>query len=176
MLKKFYSIFIFFLFIICFLFSNYNNSINFSSNSMILPTDTNINNISSYYGYRELWGSTNFHNGIDFPMVPESNVYATLPGIVTFSDFTQGYGICVTILHDNGLKSLYGHLSEGYRVKVGERVNAGEIIAYVGTKYLSDGRLNGATTGPHLHFTLYDENGNTINPLSFEYQKINGTE
>ena len=171
LIKKFFLTFICFLFILCNLFSNYTTNKN--SDDMILPTDTNIDNISSYFGYRTLFGSSNFHDGVDFPMVQNSKVYSTLSGIVTFSGFTNGYGICITIQHDNGLKSLYGHLSEGYRVQTGEYINAGQVIAYVGPKYLSDGRLNGYTTGPHLHFSIYDSSGNLIDPLNFEYKKSN---
>ena len=170
MLKKIFSIFLFIIFTICIFYSDYSKNEKVSDNSkMIFPTNTTIDNISSYYGGREIDGVYSFHNGTDFPVVQGTPVYATLSGTVTYSDFMQGYGNCITIVHNNGLKSLYGHLSEGYMAKLGKNVKAGELIAYVGPKYLSDGRLNGYTTGPHLHFSLFDSYGNSINPLSYSY-------
>ena len=79
-----------------------------------------------------------------------------------------GYGNCVIITYYNGYKSLYGHISSNFVVNVGQSVSSNDIVAYVGPKYLSSGKLNGFTTGPHLHFTLY-YNNKLINPLSIKY-------
>lgn len=121
--------------------------------------------ISCYYGNRELFGKPNFHNGIDFLAPQGSYVYAVSSGTVTHSGFLNGYGNCVTILHTNGMKTLYAHLSEQYIIHNGDVIEQGQVIAQVGPKYLSNGILNGWTTGPHLHFTIFDVNGNTIDPL-----------
>ena len=108
----------------------------------------------------------NFHSGIDFPVPEESPVYSTSNGIVISASFINGYGNSVIIEHFDGSKALYAHLSETYIVKIGQTVSQGEKIAMVGPKYLSNGVLNGLTTGPHLHFTIYDKYGNLIDPLS----------
>lgn len=121
--------------------------------------------ISCYYGNRELFGKPNFHNGIDFLAPQGSYVYASSSGTVTHSGFLNGYGNCVTILHTNGMKTLYAHLSEQYIIHNGDIVQQGQVIAQVGPKYLSNGILNGWTTGPHLHFSIFDINGNSIDPL-----------
>ncbi len=167
MFKKFYSILVFSSIFISIVFSNSNNSK--QDNSYVYPTDTTY--ISSYYGNRLLFGKQNFHNGIDFPAIRNSKVYASKSGLITFSGYTNGYGICITILHSDGTKSMYGHLSENVIIKVGQKVNQGEIIGYVGPVTLSDGRQNGWTTGPHLHFSIYDRSGNTLDPYQFEYKK-----
>lgn len=132
-------------------------------NDMIFPSK--ITAVSCYYGNRELFGKPNFHNGIDFLTPQGSYVYAALSGTVTHSGFLNGYGNCVTILHSNGMKTLYAHLSEEYMIHNGDVIEQGQVIAQVGPKYLSNGILNGWTTGPHLHFTIFDVNGNTIDPL-----------
>ena len=69
-------------------------------------------------------------------------------------------------MHDNGYKTLYSHLSSEYIVKTGQYVNSSELIATVGPKYLEGGILNGYTTGPHLHFSVFNSDGNTIDPLT----------
>ncbi len=167
MYKKFYSILVFSSILISFIFSSLNSNID--SENYIYPTD--IIHISSYYGYRMLFNKQNFHNGIDFPAPENSKIYATKSGTITFCGFTSGYGICVTILHFDGTKSMYGHMSEKIIVKVGEKIIQGQTIGYVGPKVLSSGLQNGWTTGPHLHFSLFDVKGNTIDPSKFKYTK-----
>lgn len=171
MFKKFYLIFISFISLISTLFSLKTSNLNLDNSINLYPTS--YTSISCYFGYRTLFGKQNFHNGIDFLAPQNSKIYATLSGIVTFAGFTNGYGMCVTILHDNGYKSLYGHMSENMIVSTGMSIKQGDIIGYVGPKILSNGISNGWTTGPHLHFTIYDNNGNAIDPLKFEYQEIN---
>lgn len=167
MFKKFYSIFIISSIFISIIFSSPNNSE--TNNSYLYPTD--ITYISSYYGNRFLFGKNNFHNGIDFPATQNSRVYATKSGTITFSGFTNGYGICITLLHFDGTKSMYGHLSENVITKVGQKINQGDVIGYIGPVILSNGKQNGWTTGAHLHFSLFDTNGNSTDPSKFEYKK-----
>lgn len=125
---------------------------------------TEYTTISSEYGNRNIFGSIYFHNGIDFLAPQTSKVYATFSGIVVKTGFSTSFGNHIIIEHSNNYRSLYGHLSEENIVNIGDYVNTGEHIGNVGPKYLSDGRLNGITTGPHLHFTIYDNHGNTVNP------------
>ena len=172
MFKKFYIFF----FIITLLFQiiislcKVQSSGTFSSD-FIYPSD--ITYTSSEFGYRILYGKNNFHTGTDFPATQGSKVYATESGTIKSCGFVQGYGICVTILHPNNYISLYAHLDENVNlfVYIGKEVLKGEVIANVGPKYLSNGVLNGNTTGPHLHFTVYNEKGKLINPLSLNLKK-----
>ncbi len=166
MFKRFSFFLITFLSIYSFIYQSNSNFPNFS---YLKPIKSSY--ISSYFGFRDLYGKTNFHDGIDFPAPPDTNVYATMSGVVTNSCFINGYGNTVTILHQNGSKSLYGHLSENFLVYNGQTVSQGQIIGKVGPKYLSDGRLNGFTTGPHLHFSIFNQDGKQIDPLSLNLQE-----
>lgn len=171
MFKKFYISFVIFISIFCVFFNFQNTSDSITStqnNNLYFPI--NSRNFSSYYGYRDLNGKRNFHDGLDIPAVPGTKIYACNNGVIINASFIKGYGNSIIILHDNGNKSLYGHLSENYIIKNGDYVKKGEHIGYVGPKFLSNGILNGYTTGPHLHFTIFLSNGNTIDPLSFEYE------
>lgn len=139
------------------------SSISNNTSNFIYPTI--YTDISSEYGYRILYGNSNFHNGIDFLAPLGSEIYASESGIIEYANFLKdGYGNTVIISHDSGIKTLYCHISETFIVEVGQHVNKGDVIAYVGPKYLSNGIMNGNTTGPHLHFSVF-ENGNTINPF-----------
>ena len=60
------------------------------------------------------------------------------------------YGKWILIKHENGLSTLYAHLSL-IKVNAGETVNTGDIIGYSGN--------TGYSTGPHLHLTVYATQG-----------------
>ena len=160
-MKKYILFFILYLFLfsICI-----NNNISYIDDNFIYPTT--YTQISSYYGNRILYGNYNFHNGIDFLAPEGSEILATNSGYVEYASFLEnGYGNTIIISHNSNLKSLYCHTSENYIVKVGDFVNKGDIIGFVGPKYLSNGNLNGNTTGPHLHFSIFKDN-TTIDPFS----------
>lgn len=173
MFKK-YSLFLLFLLILISIFSVFSTSTplnkenNDTSNSYLYPST--VTYTSSTFGYRNLFGMS-FHDGIDFPAPQGSKIYATKDGFVTFAGFTKGYGNMITIMHPDGNKSLYGHMSETFIVKTGENIQRGECIGYVGPKYLSNGILNGYTTGPHLHFSVYNSEGKAIDPLLLNLKK-----
>src|SRR3989344_4669538 len=94
--------------------------------------------------------SGNGHNGIDFRAAIGTPVHAALAGVV--QEINQGavkncqYGKWVLVKHDNGLTSLYAHLSN-IAVAKWQRAGTGELVGYAGD--------TGYATGPHLHFTLY---------------------
>ncbi|MDO4283528.1 MAG: M23 family metallopeptidase [Clostridia bacterium] len=136
---------------------------NHSSTYFSYPTD--YIQISSSYGYRNIFNSVYFHNGIDFLAPQSSKIYACSNGIVIECGFSNSYGNSIILQHSNGYRSLYGHLDEKFIVNIGDYVNTSDHIGNVGPKYLSSGVLNGITTGPHLHFTIFDENNNPIDPL-----------
>ncbi|MBO5562381.1 MAG: peptidoglycan DD-metalloendopeptidase family protein [Bacteroidales bacterium] len=94
---------------------------------------------SSKFGYRH----GRRHQGIDLPYPKGTPVYAAFDGKVRISEWVGGYGNLVVIRHANGLETFYGHLSES-KVKPGDWVNAGDVIALGGS--------TGRSTGPHLHF------------------------
>ena len=119
--------------------------------------------VSSGYGYRyNPFGGRGgeFHPGVDFKGATGDEVYATAGGVVEKSDWYAGYGLAVVIRHENGLSTLYGHLS---RVNVGDgqRVKAGDVIGYLGS--------TGRSTGPHVHYEIRKD-GIDIDP--YPYLKI----
>jgi len=162
MFKKYFISLLIFLSTIISLFS-----FGSSSDLLYFPVHKKSYSISSYYEYRTL-GTYHFHNGIDIPLVVGTPLYPISYGTVSYIGYNGGYGNCIIITYSNGYKSLYGHISSDFLVKVGENVTPNDIVAYVGPKHLSNGKLNGFTTGPHLHFTLY-KNGKLVNPLKQKY-------
>lgn len=98
--------------------------------------------ISSEYGAR--WGK--LHKGIDIAADVGEPVYAVADGEVIYAgDGLRGYGNVVIIEHANRVSSLYAHNSE-LKVKQGDRVSQGALIALIGN--------TGHSTGPHVHFEL----------------------
>lgn len=91
-----------------------------------------------------------YHNGIDFG-ISYSNIYAAKGGkiIATGDNGKYAYGKWVAIDHNDGLVTLYGHLSE-IKVSKGKSVKEGEKIGISGN--------TGFSTGPHLHFSVFAEN------------------
>ncbi len=112
--------------------------------SFTLPV---IGSVSSSYGYRAdpITGKIAAHNGLDIAANEGSEIYAVLNGTVELANYTNGdYGNYVIINHGN-FKTLYGHCKE-LKVKVGDTVLAGQVIATCGS--------TGRSTGPHLHFEI----------------------
>ena len=133
----------------------------------IWPTP-NFTKISSYFGPRKTptAGASSYHNGVDILANQGTTVCAMNNGEIIFASFSSSGGNMVKIKHENGLVSSYCHLSETFIVKKGDIVNKGDAIGTVGPKYLSNGKLNGATTGVHLHFAI-SYNGKYVDPLDF---------
>lgn len=98
-----------------------------------------------------------FHSGLDFPGASFTPIYATGPGVVSFTGVRSGYGNTVEIDHGNGFKTRYAHLA-GFSVRVGQRVTVGQRIASMGS--------TGRSTGPHLHYEVW-VNGRAQNPNRF---------
>lgn len=96
-----------------------------------------------------------FHYGIDLRLKVGDSVRSAFSGRVRIINYEpRGYGHYIVIRHDNGLETVYGHLSQ-VLVSLNQDVKAGQLIAYGGN--------TGRSTGPHLHFeTRYI--GNAINP------------
>ena len=101
------------------------------------------------------------HNGIDLDAAVGTNIMSAEDGVVKSignSDLVcpgGSYGKWVLVEHTNNLATLYAHLSYS-KVDIGQKVKRGEVIAYTGN--------TGYTTGPHLHFTVYDARTVHIKP------------
>lgn len=77
---------------------------------------------------------TGARSGIEIAAPVQSSVSACLDGVVTAVEHRPGQGIVVEIEHENGLRSVYGHL-ESVRVSAGQRVSAGREIARLAPEY-----------------------------------------
>lgn len=99
------------------------------------------------------------HTGVDLAVPEGTPIHAADEGTVTLAEWWSGYGYCVIIDHGGGMWTLYGHIrSGGIKVKVGEHVSRGQVIAESGS--------TGRVTGPHLHFEVR-ENGSPVNPMPY---------
>jgi len=92
------------------------------------------------------------HNGIDLAENVGTPILSARDGIVVGSGDTDlacknaSYGKWILVQHDNGLSTLYAHLSLVSSQK-GSTVKRGNVIGYLGN--------TGYSTGPHLHFTVF---------------------
>jgi murein DD-endopeptidase MepM/ murein hydrolase activator NlpD len=112
--------------------------------------------VTSAYGWRisPITRTRLFHFGIDIRGNTGAPVYAAMAGRVSYTGYNETYGNHIVITHHSGYRTLYGHLNV-IRVKSGTYVSTGQRIGDVGN--------TGASTGSHLHFTVY-KNGVTVNP------------
>lgn len=118
--------------------------------------------ISSAYGWRPRFGR--MHRGVDLTLNVGDSVMSAFDGVVRLVKYeARGYGHYVVVRHNNGMETVYGHLSRTL-VKPNQRVKAGQLLALGGN--------TGRSTGPHLHFeTRYM--GLAINPeaiIDFEHK------
>jgi murein DD-endopeptidase MepM/ murein hydrolase activator NlpD len=97
-----------------------------------------------------------YHPGTDFGTPVGTKVKSVSSGTVRDFGNTDAFPGCyawgkwILIDHDNGLSSLYAHLSS-ILVDRGQKLSSGEVIALSGN--------TGITTGPHLHLTIYASQG-----------------
>ena len=99
-----------------------------------------------------------FHFGVDFALKQGTPVKATADGVVISAEQSENLGLCVIIEHKSGYRTLYGHNSR-LEVQIGDRVKRRDIIAYSGN--------TGMSSGPHLHYAIFDKNNNPIDPIPF---------
>ncbi|KJR42945.1 metalloendopeptidase-like membrane protein [Candidatus Magnetoovum chiemensis] len=104
------------------------------------------------------------HHGVDYVAPTGTPVSAAGDGKVTFRGWKNGYGNFVTIKHEGGYETCYGHLSKfGEDITAGSTVTQGQIIGYVGQ--------TGYATGPHLDYRV-SLNGEFLNPLTMTLPAI----
>ncbi len=119
-----------------------------------LPVD---GRISSYFGMRKhpITGRWKMHDGVDIAAPAGTPIHAVGAGRVVYSGWQKGYGNIVVIEHAGGVVTKYAH-NEVNLVDVGDEVNAGDVVARVGS--------TGMSTGPHVHFEVRYA-GRTVDPL-----------
>ena len=113
--------------------------------------------VSSEFGWRVLWGSNDFHLGIDLACANGTEIYAYNAGTVVKSEWHDSYGNYVLVDHGGGISTLYAHMSSRV-AQAGDYVAAGQLLGYVG--------MTGSASGYHLHFETR-ENGSVVNPRNY---------
>ena len=123
-----------------------NSNLTFFKNKFIKPLDDAI--VTGVYGsQRILNGKPKWpHYGIDIAAKQGTEIKASGSGIVTMSESDLYYtGGTIIMDHGHGISTIYSHL-EKLMVKVGDKIEQGEIIGTVGS--------TGRSTGPHLDFRV----------------------
>ena len=136
------------------------------------------NKITSQFGYRQspTAGASTYHSGIDVAAPKGSNLVSSITGKVIFTGFKGANGHTIIISNDN-VEITYSLVDSKYYPNVGDFVLKGEVIGKVGPKNIYDVEnnpykdskgepTNGATTGPHLHFSIKVD-GKYVNPLLY---------
>ena len=152
------------------LYPNWNNQYVHAYGNAIIPDTYTIDltgfhmptpstKITSPFGPR--W--RRIHNGLDLKVNIGDTIVAAFDGKVRIVKYERrGYGKYVVIRHDNGLETVYGHLSKQL-VEENQLVKAGEVIGLGGN--------TGRSTGSHLHFETRFL-GIAINPIyMFDFPK-----
>jgi murein DD-endopeptidase MepM/ murein hydrolase activator NlpD len=121
--------------------------------------------LSSRYGSRidPFSGKKAWHEGIDFAGREGAQIVAVASGVVSWSGERAGYGKMVEVAHGDGVITRYAHNQEN-RVKVGDMVRRGDVVALMGN--------SGRSTGPHVHFEVH-KNGRPVDPASYLHRTPN---
>ena len=128
-------------------------------------SNKNLKQMASGYGMRihPIYKTQKFHDGMDFTAKIGTPIYATGNGkIEKVESSARGYGKYVIIDHGFGYKTLYAHMSK-FKVTIGQKVNRGDVIGYVGN--------TGLSSGPHLHYEVH-KYGEKINPVNFYFNDL----
>lgn len=133
------------------------SSSNSGEGGFIWPTSaTRI--VTCPYGYRICpFHGEEYHSGVDIGAPYGSAILAAKSGTVIQAGWNGGYGISVTIAHEGGRSTLYGHMCD-WNVSAGQQVSQGQVIGWCGS--------TGNSTGPHIHYGMY-QNGNLTDPLPY---------
>ncbi len=116
--------------------------------------------VTSHYG----WRNGVLHRGIDLDLVTGDDVFALMDGKVRYVRHHAGHGKTVVVRHNNGLETVYAHLSRQL-VEEDQLVQKGQVIGKGGT--------TGNARGSHLHLEVRYK-GVTLNPeYFFDFEKSN---
>lgn len=127
-------------------------------------SEKSLRQMASGYGYRSdpIYGTSKFHEGMDFSAPPGTHVHATGNGRVISAGWNSGYGNLVEIDHGYGYVTRYAHLSKMH-VRPGQTVARGDLIGEVGN--------TGKSTGPHLHYEVRLR-GEPQNPVNYYFMDL----
>lgn len=102
-------------------------------------------------------GKRVMHKGLDIAGYTGMEILAPADGTVIWLGGRGGYGKTVVLDHGYGVQSHFAHLNN-YRVRLGQRVHRGDVIAEMGS--------TGISTGPHLHYEVR-RHGRPLDPRNF---------
>ena len=118
--------------------------------------------INGQYGYNydhygiDLTGFNGSYNVLDWIIAHTAGTVVDIRTNCTGFEYNS-YGNYVLLEHDNGMFTMYAHLAYGTtRVSYGQRVAAGQVLAYMDN--------TGTSYGGHLHWEVRNANGNMIDP------------
>jgi murein DD-endopeptidase MepM/ murein hydrolase activator NlpD len=135
----------------------------------IWPIKGGIGHISFFFGQNEnpFTGQYYIHKGIDISTYRQGDpIVATADGQVVTIDYEHsGFGNNLIIKHKHGFYTRYAHLLT-VRVKIGQRVQQGEVIGYIGN--------TGLSTGPHLHYEVHI-GSDVVDPYKYIHIRSNLT-
>jgi len=131
--------------------------------SLLLASTPSIAPVHGMIAYGFQWrrdpftGQRAFHSGLDIVANAGTKVLAPADGVVTQVMRDAGYGNVIYISHGNDVSTRFAHLS-GFAVRVGQEVQRGDVIGYVGN--------TGRSLGPHLHYEILVQ-GSKVDPISY---------
>lgn len=127
------------------------DSVQFDLSGFVNPINSEL---TSVFGPRR----SRYHYGVDIELDMGDPIVSAWDGKVRVTSYDRGgYGSYVVVRHNNGLETVYGHLSD-IKVFEGQTVRAGQLLGLGGS--------SGRSSGPHLHFETRFL-GNPINPERF---------
>lgn len=117
---------------------------------------TRISSIFNPHRKHPILNTIRAHRGVDYAAPSGTPIRAAGAGRIRFRGVKGGFGNMVEVTHANGIVTRYGHMSRfASGQRVGQHVEQGQVIGYVG--------MTGLATGPHLHFEFIDH-GKSIDP------------
>ena len=120
---------------------------------------------ASGFGYRihPIYKIKKMHPGMDFTAPTGTEVFATGDAEVELVEMSKrGNGNTVILNHGSGYKTYYMHL-DAFKVKTGQKVKRGDVIAWVGN--------TGLSVAPHLHYEVY-LNNTPVNPVNYFFLEL----
>jgi murein DD-endopeptidase MepM/ murein hydrolase activator NlpD len=126
----------------------------------IWPVRGGIGHITMFFGQNihPIFGQYYIHRGIDIATHRSGDpIVATADGLIVTAEYAADYGNFIIIRHRHGYYTRYAHM-QNFSVNVGQRVQQGEVIGFIGN--------TGISTGPHLHYEVH-VGSDVVDPFRF---------
>lgn len=136
----------------------------------IIPiSNKDLTRTASGYGWRihPIYKISKFHYGMDFTAPLGTDIYASANGtVVGVLSAQRGLGKHIIIDHGFGYSTIYAHLSN-FNVRVGQKVQRGDIIGFVGS--------SGTSVANHLHYEI-KLNGVNVDPVNYYFEDLSAAD